>query len=456
MKTFHVLAVDLGASSGRGILYTYTRGQLRERVMHRFPNGAEEVNGHLVWNAERIYGEICRAIRLADEACGKLDGVGIDTWGVDFGLIGQDGRLLEAPRHYRDPANVRMRSRYADRDRQFFDLAGISVNDFNTTYQLLARREEAFDWTKVRHLLFMPQLFGYLLTGIAAAEPTIASTSGFYTKDGFHCGFLREAGVPERVFPEVRAPFGTLGVLNERSRELAGIGYDLPVILTPGHDTACAVACCRGERPLYLCSGTWSLFGTLEEAPVLTREAFAGGYTNERSADGRVCFLRNIMGMWLIQECRREWAEAGIRLGYEEIVRLAEGARDTGARIDVNDGAFFSPGNMTDKICGYVREKQGISLRSPGEIARCVYASMAAAYRDAFEELKAITGRNYSRLQILGGGANNDFLNGMIGQTLGVSVQKGPAEASALGNALGQLVGLGAGDAAQLKEALPL
>lgn len=455
MKTYNVLAVDLGASSGRGIVYTFDGNSLQEKVVHRFANGAEEQGGHLVWNAPKIYAEICRAVRLADEACGRIDGIGIDTWGVDFGLIGKDGKLLENPRHYRDAANTKMRRKYADKDRQLFDIAGISVNDFNTTYQLFARKEEQFDWTKVQYLLFMPQLFGYLLTGAAATEPTIASTGGFFANGAFDKTFLREAGVPAEIFPPVRKTFETLGVLNEASRALAGISYDVPVILTPGHDTACAVLCCRqAEHPLYLSSGTWSLFGTTEEKPVIADSAFFGKYTNELGGDGKVRFLRNIMGMWIIQECRRQWEEEGQTLDYPEIVRLAEGAKDSGAVIDVNAECFFSPGKMVDKVRDSVLQNQDIALGTVGEIARCVYASMAKAYRGAFDELKKITGREYAQLQILGGGSKNAYLNDMIGRELGVSVLAGPAEASSLGNALGQLVGLGAGSLSRLREFL--
>ena len=455
MKTYNVLAVDLGASSGRGIVYTFDGNSLREKVVHRFANGAEEQGGHLVWNAPKIYAEICRAVRLADEACGRIDGIGIDTWGVDFGLIGKDGKLLENPRHYRDAANTKMRRKYADKDRQLFDIAGISVNDFNTTYQLFARKEEQFDWTKVQYLLFMPQLFGYLLTGAAATEPTIASTGGFFANGAFDKTFLREAGVPAEIFPPVRKTFETLGVLNEASRALVGISYDVPVILTPGHDTACAVLCCRqAEHPLYLSSGTWSLFGTTEDQPVIADSAFFGKYTNELGGDGKVRFLRNIMGMWIIQECRRQWEEEGQTLDYPEIVRLAEGAKDSGAVIDVNAECFFSPGKMADKVRDSVLQNQGIVLGTVGEIARCVYASMAKAYRGAFDELKKITGREYAQLQILGGGSKNAYLNDMIGRELGVSVLAGPAEASSLGNALGQLVGLGAGSLSRLREFL--
>lgn len=437
-----VLAIDLGASSGRGIVCAFDGEKIEQTVVHRFPNGAVEENGALVWEAERIYREICTAIRLACETFGRIDGIGIDTWGVDFGLIGKDGKLLENPRHYRNPANTQMRKKYAEKDKAYFEIAGISVNDFNTTYQLLAKKESGFDWENVQSLLFMPQLFGYLLTGVAATEPTIASTSGFFAKGAFDEAFLKEANVPLRVFPKVFHPFERLGTLNAETKELSGINEDIPVFLTPGHDTACAVLCCVNEPSLYLSSGTWSLFGTKLSQPITTEQAFRANYTNEIGGDGKVRFLRNIMGMWVIQECRREWQENGLSLDYPEIVTQAREAENTGAIIDINDEIFFSPGNMASKVKEYVRKWQGIVLRTVGEVAACVYQSMAIAYRNAYEELCKITQRRYGTLQILGGGSNNAYLNEMIARELGVSVLSGPSEASALGNALGQLIGL--------------
>ena len=446
-KPVKVLAIDLGASSGRGIVYSYDKDRLSDTEVYRFSNGAKEKNGELFWDAAEIYAHICKAIEKADKQFGRIDSVGIDTWGVDFGLIGQDGELLCDPKHYRNPANTKMRRKYAEKDEEFFRIAGISVNDFNTTYQLLALKEQGFDWSKVKHLLFMPQLFGYMLTGEAASEPAISSTSGFFRDGGFDEEFLRKAGVPLLVFPEVRKTFGKLGYLNEKSKKAAGISYDLPVFLTPGHDTACAVLCCREEKdPLYLCSGTWSLFGTLEEKPIISKEAFLGKYTNERSAEGKIRFLRNIMGMWIIQECRKEWAEEGMTLDYPEIVRLAESAKESDSLINVDDETFFSPGKMVTKIKEYIRKKGETVPETVGEVAACVYKSMAEAYRSAYSELCRITGKSYTALQIFGGGCKNKYLNAQISQLTGLEIVAGPTEASALGNAAGQLIGLGAVD----------
>lgn len=438
MKDFiRVLAIDLGASSGRGIVFERKGGQISEKTVHRFPNGAVEKDGGLYWDLSMLFEEICAAIRLADASCGKLDAVGIDTWGVDVGFIGKDGKPIGDPRHYRDPSHARTRRSLPDRAWEFYKISGISDNDFNTTYQLIARAREGFDFANVKHILFMPQLLGYMLTGVAAVEPTIASTSGFFRRDtGFCKEFLREVGIYESLFPKVVNTSDIIGNLSKEARKKIGINYDLPVVAAAGHDTACAVHTLSGKEPnpLFLSSGTWSLFGTVEDKPIIAKQTFESGYTNELAVGGKVRFLRNIMGMWIIQECRRQWADGGEELSYPEIVDLARNAVDKGAIIDV-DG-FSAPGAMADRVREYVWQKQGIALESKGEIALCVYKSLAKAYKDAYDALKRITGREYRTLYVLGGGANNGFLNSLIEEELGIKVEVGASEASALGNAL--------------------
>lgn len=454
-KDGRVLAIDLGASSGRGIVYEYKDGRLQERTVHRFSNGAKEENSRLVWDINMLYDEICNAIKIANLECGKLDGVGIDTWGVDFGLIGSDGNIMGNPRNYRDSQNAVMREKLKDREWEFYQISGISANDFNTTYQLAVRNKEKTDWEKVKYLLFMPQLVGYLLTGKAATEPTIASTSGFFNiEKGFDKEFLKEFEIPSRIFPEVKKTGEILGVLKKEVANRVGVDYDLPVILTAGHDTACAVLGVPSEEeyPLYLSSGTWSLFGTLTDKPINTRQAFENAYTNELAFDGKVRLLKNIIGMWIIQECRRQWQNQGQELSYSEIVELAKSSKPTGAYIDVNASEFAQPCDMADRVKEYVQRNQGITLASIGEIADCVYRSMAKSHKDAYEDLCMLTGKHYDRLYIIGGGANNGYLNQLIANQLGISVWAGPGEASALGNALGQFVGLGILKKEQIKD----
>ncbi len=440
-KEARVLAIDLGASSGRGIVFEYQNGIIKETTVHRFNNGAIKKDGKYVWDIYALFNEVVKAIGIASSTVGKLSSVGIDTWGVDFGLIDKKGELIDYPRCYRDDKNAVMREKLKDKDYEFFSLAGISINDFNTTYQLAVRNEENQDWGKVEYLLFMPELLGYMLTGEVAAEPTISSTSGFFSlQNGFDERFLKE-DIPKRIFPKVKKTGEVLGYIKEEVKKECGIDYDLPVILTAGHDTACAVlGVPSSEKPLYLSSGTWSLFGTIVDEPIISKETYLNLYTNELAFDGRVRLLKNIIGMWIIQQCKKEWEEGG-EITYDEIVDSARNCEKY-AIIDVNSSEFFTHGNMVDKIKNYAKSHQNIELNTMGEIAKTVYVSMAAAYKKAYDDLCSITGKTYDRLHIIGGGANNGYLNELIAKSLNIPVWAGPIEASALGNALGQLISL--------------
>lgn len=454
-----VLAIDFGASSGRGIVFELDGNKLTQSVVHRFSNGAVERDGKLYWDLKMLYSEVLNAVRIANADCGKLDGVGIDTWGVDIGYVGWNKEvMLDEFRHYRNPDNAAVSASLSnDMKQKLFGISGISDNDFNTTYQLIARRRQGFDFRKVSEILFTPQLLGYMLTGVAATEPTVASTCGFYDRTyGFDLEFLNMVGIPAGVFPKSVATCSVLGNLKSDIAKQVGIDYELPIIATAGHDTACAVMGIpsKEEYPLFLSSGTWSLFGALNDKPIKSADAWKMGYTNELAFDGKVRFLRNIMGMWIIQECRRQWLSEGKEVDYPQIVELARQSKDKGAFIDVNDKEFALPCNMADKVKQYVLKNQGIALETVGDIARCVYFSLAKAYKEAYDSLIALTGKRYDRLYIIGGGANNGYLNQIIADTLQLDVSAGPAEASALGNALGQFIGLKALDKANLKDVI--
>lgn len=445
-KFARTLAIDLGASSGRGIVFEIDGKDIRQTEVHRFANGAVEKDGRLYWDLQMLFDEIVKAIGIADKKCGRLDSVGIDTWGVDFGLIGRDGNPIGDPRHYRDKANSAARISLQDKAFELFALAGVSDNDFNTSYQVVARIQEGEDFANACHLLFMPQLLAYMLTGVAVSEPTISSTSGFYTKDeGFSEQFCNWAGIPLEIFPDSVDTGAIIGNLSDKVKLAAEIDYDLPVIATAGHDTACAVLGIptSEEYPMFLSSGTWSLFGAIEERAQISPEAFEGRYTNELAFDGKVRFLRNIMGMWIIQECRRQWKGQGMDLDYAQIVGLARQSQVKGAYIDVDDRAFSFPCDMADAVADYVWKNQGIKLRGVGDVAKCVYDSLVKAYAQAYDGLKKLTGRQYGKIYVIGGGSDNDYLNQLIADGLGITVSAGPTEASALGNALGQFVGLG-------------
>ena len=455
-KTVRVLAIDLGASSGRGIVFELTGGKLAQKTVHRFSNGAVERDGKLYWDLSMLFDEVVKSIAIAAQE-GKLDGVGIDTWGVDFGFVYKFGKvILDDFSHYRNAANAAVKNALdAETRKKLVEIAGISDNDFNTTYQFIARARENFDFGKIKHILFTPQLLGYMLTGVAVSEPTISSTSGFYRQDGrFDEEFLKSLNISTDIMPKSLKTCEIIGNLKEEIATAINIDYALPIIATPGHDTACAVmgVPCNEKNPLFLSSGTWSLFGALEDKPIIAEKAMDCGYTNELAFGGKVRFLRNIMGMWIIQECRRQWISQGENIDYPQIVELAKNSADKEAFIDVNDSAFSSPCDMADVVKQYVWERQGIRLESIGEIARCVYYSLAKAYKDAYDGLVAITKRQYARLYIIGGGSNNDYLNQIIADMLNIKVSAGPSEASALGNALGQFVGLGAIEAQEINK----
>ena len=443
MADKRVLAIDLGASSGRGIVFEFSDGRLvGQSVVHRFPNGVVERDGKCFWDLNMLFEQTLKAIELACKT-GKLDSVGIDSWGVDFGFVDKDGNVLVHDfRHYRDPANAQARLSLDGKTRRaMFDRSGISDNDFNTTYQLIARAKEGFDFSRVKYMLFTPQLLGYMLTGVAVTEPTIASTSGLYTKsEGFDVDFLKKLNVPASILPEVVPTGSVIGDIKRDIKQKLGIDYPLPVVASAGHDTACAVRAISDKEkyPLFLSSGTWSLFGALIDTPIINDTAWQCGYTNELACGGKVRLLRNIMGMWIIQECRRQWQNQGLQLDYPQIVDLAKDSADKGVYIDVNDSLFAQPCNMADNVKAYVKRTQGISLDSVGDVAKCVYYSLAKAYKSAYDGLTALTGSTYDRLHIVGGGANNAYLNQLIAKTLNIEVVVGATEASALGNALSQ------------------
>ena len=447
VKTF--LAFDIGASSGRAVLISFQGEKFEMKEIHRFTNRILEMHGRYYWDIFHIYAELKQALTICGKEKVDLTSIGIDTWGVDFGLIGADGTILGLPRAYRDPYTSGVPETFFKEQMTRGDVyhrTGIQIMDFNSLYQLYQQGKENFSSLKqADKALFIPDLLAYMLTGNRVCEYTDASTSQLvnpYTKE-MDPDLLEAAGVPLTLFDKIVLPGTVVGTLTKSLAQETGVG-PVKVVAVAGHDTASAVAGVPtvDTEFAYLSSGTWSLFGTKLSQPITTEQAFRANYTNEIGGDGKVRFLRNIMGMWVIQECRREWQENGLSLDYPEIVTQAREAENTGAIIDINDEIFFSPGNMASKVKEYVRKWQGIVLRTVGEVAACVYQSMAIAYRNAYEELCKITQRRYGTLQILGGGSNNAYLNEMIARELGVAVLSGPSEASALGNALGQLIGL--------------
>jgi rhamnulokinase len=452
----HYLAFDLGAESGRAILGTLDGARLEIEELHRFANTPVRVFDALYWDTLRLWHEIQRGLAIAGrERRLQLDGIGIDTWGVDFALLGADGALADNPRHYRDArTNGVMEKVFETVPRaEVFAQTGIQFMQFNSLYQFYALKLAGSPaLAAARTLLFMPDLLNYWLTGVARAELTIASTSQFYDprKRTWAYDLLDKLGLPTDILPEIVAPGTRLGLLLGSVAEAAALGA-VPVYATGCHDTASAVAAvpAEGSNWCYISSGTWSLMGAELDEPVINERVLAENLTNEIGAGGKVRFLKNIAGLWLLQECRRAWALSGTEYSYEELVRLAGEAGPARGRIDVD--AFLEPGDMPRKIEEHCRARGQRPPETPAEFTRTILESLAERYRQVLESLESLAGRRFDVIHIVGGGSRNALLNQLVAEATGRTVIAGPSEATAIGNVLIQAIG--AGELAGLEEA---
>jgi rhamnulokinase len=444
------LAIDLGAESGRAMLGTLEGGKLTLDELHRFPNAPVRLPTGLYWDTLRLFHEIRHALTI----CGRerkiaLDGIGIDTWGVDFALLGADGALVDNPRHYRDSRNNGMLEKtFAVVPREeIFAETGIQFMQINTLYQLHAMKlAGAPGLETARTLLFTPDLFNYWLTGEMRAEMSIASTSQFFnpaTKQ-WAAGLLRRLGLPESILPPLVPPGTRLGTLLPEIAESSGLSANVPVYATAGHDTASAVAAvpAEGDDWCYISSGTWSLMGVELDAPVINEGSRALNFTNEMGAGGKIRFLKNIAGLWLVQECRRAWALAGREYSYDELSKLAAAAPSAGMVIDPD--AFPEPDRMPERIAEYCRARGREAPEQPGGMVRLILESLAATYRQVLDSLETLLDRRINRIHIAGGGSRNQLLNQLAANATRRTVVAGPVEATAAGNVLVQAIGAGA------------
>jgi rhamnulokinase len=444
------LAIDLGAESGRAMLGSLEDGRLALEELHRFPNTPVRLPTGLYWDTLRLFHEIRHSLAI----CGRerkiaLDGIGVDTWGVDFALLGADGALVDNPRHYRDARNNQsaMEKTFALTPREeIFAQTGIQFMPINTLFQLHAMQLAQSPGLGIaKTLLFTPDLFSYWLTGIMRAEVSIASTSQFYNpaKKDWATDLLQKLGIPTSMLPEI-VPSGTrLGTLLPEVAEASGLSPDTPVFATASHDTASAVAAVPAEGADwgYISSGTWSLMGVELYAPVINENSAVLNFTNEVGAGGKIRLLKNIAGLWLLQECRRAWALAGRESSYAELVELAAAAPRCGETIDPD--AFLQPGHMPEQIAEHCRMRGLKAPDQPGGMVRLILESLAASYRQVLGNLETLTGRRISRIHIVGGGSRNDLLNQLAANAMDRTVIAGPAEATAAGNVLVQAIGAG-------------
>lgn len=430
----YYLAIDIGASSGRHILGSLEGGKLTEEEIYRFENGATKKDGKLLWDTEALFSHILEGIKTCKKI-GKIPAsVGIDTWGVDYVLLDKDDKEIMPVYCYRDESTLK----YIDTVVPFEEMyktTGMAYQPFNTVYQLLRDKAEGRLDNAV-DMLMIPEYFSFLLTGNKQHEYTEASTSGLLnaiTRD-WDYDLIEKLGLPKGLFRSVVQPGYSLGKFKpEIEKE---VGFSAEVLLVPSHDTASAVAAVPAEDALYISSGTWSLLG-IEDDPVLTDEARLAGYTNEGGMFGKTRFLKNIMGLWVIQQLRHEDND---RYSFAEIVNLAKAETDYKAIVDINKPCFFSPKSMTETLIEECRAAGQPIPDNMGKRAKCVYESLAVCYDKAIKQLTAITGKTFDKLHIIGGGCKNQYLNELTAKATGLTVISGPEEATSIGNLLIQIM----------------
>jgi len=452
MGTTNFLAVDIGASSGRVMVGRWDGARFALDELHRFPNGPVEEGGHLHWDAGRLWQEIQAGIAAyAAHDGAPLAGLGIDTWAVDYGLLDAGGRLLGNPFHYRDrrtegvPALVDGVVPPAE----LYAVTGIQRLPLNTLYQLAAAaRSDDGLLAAADTLLLMPDLFHFWLTGRRAAEYTNATTTMVLDarERRWAADILERLSVPARLLPPIVEPGTILGPILPAVRDAVGLRHDVPVIAVGTHDTASAVAAVPGldERSAYISSGTWSLVGVELPAPILSAEAQRLNFTNEGGVAGTIRLLKNVGGLWLLQECQRRWREAGRSYSWPELVTLAEAAPPLGPLIDPDDPAFLAPADMPAAIAAYCARTGQPAPDGVGATVRCCVESLALKYRWVVAALERLTGRPIETLRVVGGGSQNALLCQLTADACARPVVAGPAEGTALGNILVQAIAVGA------------
>ena len=448
------LAFDLGAESGRAVLGRLENGRLTLEEKHRFANPTGRMNGHLFWNLLAQWEELKIGLRKAAfQQNGDhrtpivLHGIGVDTWGVDFGLLADSGHILSNPFHYRDGRTDGMLEKAFERipRAQIFQATGVQFMQLNSLYQLLAMkqaRSKLLDCAQT--LLFMPDLFNYLFTGQRKSEFSIATTSQMYDprQRQWAMQMLEQLELPTRILPEI-IPSGTvLGPLQPEVAQECGV-EPMPVIAPACHDTGSAVAAvpAQGSDWCYISSGTWSLMGVEIAEPIINEKSLRYNYTNEGGVGGTIRFLKNIMGLWLVQECRRQFQRDGYDHSYAELTQMAARAQPLACVVDPDHKPFLSPGQMPRKIEEFCRQTNQRPPGTRGEFVRTCLESLALTYRRTLDGLEDVLGHKIGVIHIVGGGCQNELLNQMTADACNRPVLCGPVEATAIGNILVQAMG---------------
>ena len=435
-----VLSFDFGASSGRAMLASFENGKIEMTEIHRFSNDPVTVNGRMYWDVLRLFFEIKTGITKAVNA-GGFDAIGIDTWGVDFGLINKKGELIGNPFHYRDQRTKGIPERIFDEiisKEDLYHRAGMQFMHFNTIYQLMyLKYNEPELLAQADKFLMMPDLFAYFLTGEMKEEASIASTSNLLnpnTKD-WDFELIEKLGLDKNLFAPIVKSGSVYGYLSDDICTELGC-KKVPVVAVCSHDTASAVAATPSSTDdfVYISCGTWSLFGIESKIPFLSDEAYKADFTNEGGFDGTIRFLKNIMGLWLIQESRRQWRREGTEVGFDTLEKEALASEPFKCFINVDDPMFETAGNLPKRVLEFCEKTGQYVPKNRGEIMRCIYQSLAMKYKHTYNMLSDFTKRDYKSINILGGGIKDKLLCRLTADATGATVLAGPTEATVMGN----------------------
>ncbi len=451
-----VLAFDFGASSGRAIVGVFDGEKIELREVHRFSNDPVTINGTVYWDVQRLFFEIKQGILKAKED-GGFDSIGIDTWGVDFGLLRKDGTLIENPIHYRDKRNdgmVEKAKKYMSHE-EMYDITGIQFMDFNSIFQLLSLKENRpYILEEADTLLFMPDLLAYMLSGVKSTEYSIATTSQMVDlkTQTWSEKILKDFGINKDILTPIAATGTVIGKLSGEICEELGVPA-ADIVSVASHDTQSAITAvpCEEEDFAFISSGTWSLFGTEVKEPVINEASKKLNVTNEGGYNYTTAFLKNICGLWLIQESRRQWIREGNEYSYAQLEEMALNSKPFQCFIDPDAPEFGVMGNLPKRVKEYCEKTGQYIPQTVGEIVRCIYESLALKYRFTFDGIMECTEKKYDRIHVMGGGTKDKLLLDMTAQSCNVPVYGGPIEATALGNIAVQL--MSSGDISDIKEA---
>ena len=440
MRVHHFAAIDLGATSGRVILAEINEGKISFEEIHRFPDPIIQMQGHFYWDFPAIYKSVVEGLAKIAAMGVAIESIGIDTWGVDFAMFGEDGALLRLPYCYRDPHTTDAPEKFFERmpRKVLYDKTGIQIMNFNSVFQLdTLRRNGCSALEAADKILFIPDALAYLLTGEQVTEYTIASTAQMIDPRSkeWDSDILDMLGLSAEKFGRMVMPGEQIGVLTEEVQRLTGLGA-VPVVAVASHDTGSAVAAVpmEDERSAYLSSGTWSLMGIESAEPIISERSFELNFTNEGGIEGTIRVLKNICGMWLLERCRAEWPE----MGYGELIAAAESAEPFRSLINPDAKCFANPESMTAAIAEYCAATGQPQPENVGQFVRCIFESLALRYRQVVEMLRELSPVAIERLYVIGGGAKNQMLNQYSANAIGIPVETGSSESTAVGNVMMQ------------------